>query len=660
MLHPMDRARLCSGSDLTAEKLPYVLRPQKALNTAQRMWSNDFERSKLIRFDPMPRHTRYTQRLPFPSSLQNAISTGQLILMLDDARMITAPVVSQRNGELQTSGLERESLLFRTTIERALKRSSFSSGRVSRPDTVTDAPMSFADSIAVNNKYLLGEDKQAKEKQYCVDLQCVWDNGESVGEIPLLLTFDTGEVQRHTLPANGHLVVEGAPSASYKAQLKPDEDDTSALRTSIQETLAAIIEQEKAEAAMHQSLQDQMGVVDNVLVHSGAAMWGVWNWAKDTSEAIEASVKLATPIGTLSRALQASYAASQAGPESTWQETFLKSYSDQQHEDFLKALGFDPLQIKKEQLAEAYEIANFVYEDGPTRAALTKFSEDYVKAQDSIELAESLAPTVMDTILTVVLTAATGYGGAVIVARAGQSLFKKLGRLLVSLGKALKKSELSKRIVSKLSNKPERFEIRRPEAQKLSEPKQVEGNANDGTMGSKDAVLDKTPNDVTELAPGEKGGWNKALNGELKPNHKYKVGDYFYETDDHGRVNRVSGELNLNTRDRNTYQQGKSGKEDGIKDGLSDDDGGHLIASIFDGAGEQINYSPMNSNLNRGAWKSMEKRWADALKTKPPKEVKVEIQPIYDGESKRPSKFVAKYTIDGEPFKSIFKNKPKG
>ncbi|MBN1007411.1 hypothetical protein [Amphritea pacifica] len=129
-----------------------------------------------------------------------------------------------------------------------------------------------------------------------------------------------------------------------------------------------------------------------------------------------------------------------------------------------------------------------MYEDGPTRAALTEFSKNYVLAQDSIELAESLAPTVADTILTVVLTAVTGVGGTVIVARAGQTLFKKLGRLLVSLGKALKKSELSKRIVSKLSNKPERFEIRRPEAQKLSEPKRVDGNRNDGTMRGEGVV----------------------------------------------------------------------------------------------------------------------------------------------------------------------------
>ena len=87
--------------------------------------------------------------------------------------------------------------------------------------------------------------------------------------------------------------------------------------------------------------------------------------------------------------------------------------------------------------------------------------------------------------------------------------------------------------------------------------------------------------DVNDLTPGAKGGWNKALNGELKPNSKYKVGDYLYETDDLGRVSKVSGNLELGKLGRNNYQQGKSVK---IKDGIiGEDQGGHLIA-----------HSPMN------------------------------------------------------------------
>ncbi|POC59848.1 hypothetical protein CRN32_04245, partial [Vibrio vulnificus] len=88
---------------------------------------------------------------------------------------------------------------------------------------------------------------------------------------------------------------------------------------------------------------------------------------------------------------------------------------------------------------------------------------------------------------------------------------------------------------------------------------------------------------------------------KLEANATYKVGSYSYKTDELGRVKSVSGKLELNKVDRNTYQQSKAGKTDGIKDGLVDDEGGHLIASIFKGPGEQINYAAMNGNLNKGA-----------------------------------------------------------
>ncbi|HDX5555830.1 TPA: DNA/RNA non-specific endonuclease, partial [Escherichia coli] len=53
------------------------------------------------------------------------------------------------------------------------------------------------------------------------------------------------------------------------------------------------------------------------------------------------------------------------------------------------------------------------------------------------------------------------------------------------------------------------------------------------------------------------------------------------------------------------------------------DEGGHLIASIFNGPGEKLNLLPMDGNLNKGAWKSMENTWAKALSEG--KDVKVNI-----------------------------------
>lgn len=51
----------------------------------------------------------------------------------------------------------------------------------------------------------------------------------------------------------------------------------------------------------------------------------------------------------------------------------------------------------------------------------------------------------------------------------------------------------------------------------------------------------------------------------------------------------------------------------GGNDCLDDDDGGHLIATIFKGSGNMDNLVPMNSNLNRGEWKKLENEWANAL-----------------------------------------------
>lgn len=158
--------------------------------------------------------------------------------------------------------------------------------------------------------------------------------------------------------------------------------------------------------------------------------------------------------------------------------------------------------------------------------------------------------------------------------------------------------------------------------------------------------------ETIKLEAGEKGKWNKELSGKLKTNKTYDVDGYLYRTDDLGRVKSVQAKLELKNKGRNTYQQGKSVK---LKDGVKgEDDGGHLIAQIFNGPGEQINYVPQKSTLNRGDWKAMENSWARALKEK--KEVNVKINNIFDGNSKRPKAQEVKFSIGSEVFTEIFKN----
>jgi hypothetical protein len=161
--------------------------------------------------------------------------------------------------------------------------------------------------------------------------------------------------------------------------------------------------------------------------------------------------------------------------------------------------------------------------------------------------------------------------------------------------------------------------------------------------------------DVFETEAGNSGDWNKVLNNP-EPKKVYYVKNngiqpHKYTTDMSGRVTKVEGELKLSNRDRNGYQQSAKCKK--VKDGLPDDQGGHLIGSRFDGAGEQINLLPMKSNLNLSAWKNMENTWADAIRQG--KKVNVDIRPVYVGISKRPIAFEVRTLIDGisQPFQTF-------
>ncbi len=159
--------------------------------------------------------------------------------------------------------------------------------------------------------------------------------------------------------------------------------------------------------------------------------------------------------------------------------------------------------------------------------------------------------------------------------------------------------------------------------------------------------------DAYQLAKGTGEGPVKVNYGEqyarekrkkiLKPNVEYTSKEgYTYTTDSQGRVASCEGSLQLGDGKRNNYAQ----RVVGGNDRLDDDDGGHLIATIFKGSGNMDNLVPMNSNLNRGEWKKLENEWANALNDGD--KVRVKITPNYSGNSKRPDSFVIRYKIGDE------------
>ncbi|PEE29812.1 DNA/RNA non-specific endonuclease [Bacillus toyonensis] len=140
----------------------------------------------------------------------------------------------------------------------------------------------------------------------------------------------------------------------------------------------------------------------------------------------------------------------------------------------------------------------------------------------------------------------------------------------------------------------------------------------------------------------------------LKPEIRYKTGeyDYFYETDNLGRIEKFeTDKLQLTEREKRlSHSKNTLGKVKG------QDHAGHLAGDRFGGSPKIDNLVSQLSDVNLKKYKKVEDKWAAALKEKPPKEVTVKVDIIYSGNDMRPDKFIVNYTIDGKPGNAKFKN----
>lgn len=140
---------------------------------------------------------------------------------------------------------------------------------------------------------------------------------------------------------------------------------------------------------------------------------------------------------------------------------------------------------------------------------------------------------------------------------------------------------------------------------------------------------------------------------ELAPNSEYELNGYKYKIDDKGRIISAEGTLHLKNR------EGRLNIRDSIEDiGKGDqkegDDRGHLIGDQFDGSNGLENLIPQDADINRNDFKNFENELADEVRAG--KEVYVKIEPIYDGDSRRPVAIVVTYSIDGEESVRVFPN----
>lgn len=132
-------------------------------------------------------------------------------------------------------------------------------------------------------------------------------------------------------------------------------------------------------------------------------------------------------------------------------------------------------------------------------------------------------------------------------------------------------------------------------------------------------------------------------NGKLLPNIEYTVNGNTYKTDARGRI--VSCEAKPKYTEEGPRDNEKQ-REAGGKERKENDDGGHIVARVLGGSEGEENLVPMRSTINRGDYKKMENEIAKAIQEG--KDVTVNIELEYDGESERPSKIKVIYAIDGK------------
>ncbi|MFC7393455.1 DNA/RNA non-specific endonuclease [Scopulibacillus cellulosilyticus] len=139
--------------------------------------------------------------------------------------------------------------------------------------------------------------------------------------------------------------------------------------------------------------------------------------------------------------------------------------------------------------------------------------------------------------------------------------------------------------------------------------------------------------------------------GRLKPNVKYKTGEYeyIYKTDELGRLNEFNADnLKLTVREeRLPHKSNTPGKQPG-------DHAGHLAGNRFGGSPELDNLVSQSSKVNLSNYKKLENQWAKAISKG--KEVSVKVKVHYDRSELRPSSFEVKYKIDGAVKKRVFRN----
>lgn len=138
----------------------------------------------------------------------------------------------------------------------------------------------------------------------------------------------------------------------------------------------------------------------------------------------------------------------------------------------------------------------------------------------------------------------------------------------------------------------------------------------------------------------------------LISNNEFEIRGYKYITDEEGRVSSAEGKLRM--RDPGYVRDMEDVRKIEGQEYRESDDRGHLIGHQFDGSDRLENLVPMDAKLNQGDFVKLENTLADAVKDSA--DVRMKVEPVYEGTSTRPAEFRVTYSIDGDKDMVVFRN----
>ena len=143
---------------------------------------------------------------------------------------------------------------------------------------------------------------------------------------------------------------------------------------------------------------------------------------------------------------------------------------------------------------------------------------------------------------------------------------------------------------------------------------------------------------------------------ELAPNSEFEINGYKYRTDEFGRTVSAEGTLRLRDNDHKRNMDSDEAVYKGEK--AAGYEKGHLIGYQFGGSGGKENLSIMAGEVNHGDFLRLENKLAAAVKDGA--DVKLKVEPVYEGNSRMPTEYKVTHSISGEKEVVVIKNRNEG